>query len=209
MPSATALAPAAISSSRVESRGHSAHADERQVDGRRAGVDGRQGDRLQGRTGVAAGAAAELRAKRLLVESEPAQRVHERQTVGSRGLHRTRNLGDVPGCRRELRVQRQARRGATCGHDLGCALGRLVDVRAGEVQLDRLDVLERSARLGVLARRESSDRDPERNAELPQPRQRLLRGSARGPGSRARSSSACRSRSPRSGRVGFPRAARA
>ena len=53
----------------VESRGHSAHAHERQFDGRRAGVDGRQGDRLQGRTGVAARATAELRAKRLLVES--------------------------------------------------------------------------------------------------------------------------------------------
>ena len=39
---------------RVEPGAHSAHADDRQVDGRRAGVDGRQRDRLQGRTGVAA-----------------------------------------------------------------------------------------------------------------------------------------------------------
>ena len=42
--------------------------------------------------------------------------------------------------------------GAAGGDDLGRALGRLVDVRAGEVELDRLDVLERGARLGVLAR---------------------------------------------------------
>ena len=66
--------------------------------------------------------------------------------------------------RRELGVKGFARGAARGGDQLGCRLGRLVYVRAGEVELDRGD-----ARLPVktltddaeVFLREPSDRDPE------------------------------------------------
>ena len=157
---------------RVEPGADSAHADDGQLDGRGAGVDAGERDRLEGRSRVAAHAPAERRPERPLVERKAAEGVDEREPVGAGGLDGARRLGDVPRCRRELRVERQVG-GAPAGRDdLGRALRRLVDVRAGQVQLDR-DVLEGCAGLGVVARREAADRHPERHPELAQPRQRL------------------------------------
>ena len=75
--------------------------------------------------------------------------------------------------RRELRVERQRRRGAAGGDDLGRRLRRLVDVRAREVELDRRRPSSRAHVSAYSSRGKAADRDPERDAELAQPRQRL------------------------------------
>jgi len=121
---------------RVAPGGDAAHAHDRQARRRGAGIDGRERDRLERRARVAAHPACEPRPERPLVQREPAQRVHEREPIGAGGLDRTGDLREVPGCRRELRVDGKASRGPASGDDLGGALRRLVDVRAREVQLD-------------------------------------------------------------------------
>src|SRR5581483_8574635 len=81
------------------------------------------------------------------------------------GVDRARNLRDVPRSGRELRVQRQLRRGTTRGDDLRRAFGGLIDGRTGEVQLDRGDAVagaEDGARLCILACGEAADGDPDR-----------------------------------------------
>ena len=126
------------------------------------------------RAGVPAGAACELRAAGHRVELEPANRVDQRETVRARGGDRPRRLGDVPRRRRELRVQRLGGRLPRRGNELGSSLGRLLDVRAREVQLDRHDVVavvEPRADVGVVRGREPADRDPDGHAERREPRQ--------------------------------------
>ena len=86
--------------------------------------------------------------QRARIEREPADRVDERQPVGARRDDRARRLRDVPLRGRELRVERLRRRPARRGDELGRRLGRLLDVRARQVQLDRGDpvVARRGAR---------------------------------------------------------------
>ena len=185
VPSATCVAPHATNSSAsrplatppMPTIGKSRRA--------RARMDRCERDGLQRRAGVAAGAAREHRSQRARVEREAAQRVDEREPVGAGGLDRARDVSPMSqDGRRELRVERQRRRLAARGDDLGGRLGRLVDVRAREVELDRLDRrVERCARLGVVGARRS--RRPRPRAGSPSSRSRgsvLARGSARGPG---------------------------
>ena len=154
---------------RVAAGGDPAHPDNGQRGRPKARVDGRERDRLERRSRKTAARGAEHRPQ-VGVELHPTQRVHEGEAVGARRLHRACDLRDVPARRRELCVQRETRRCPAGGDDLGRRFGRLVHVRAGEVQLDR-DVLEQCAGLRVLLRGEPSNRDPERHCQLPQPGQ--------------------------------------
>ena len=77
---------------------------------------------------------------------------------------------------RELRVERLRRRGARPAATISAArLGRLGDVRAGQVQLERRDpARRRDARKSPrIRRREAADGDPDRNAEVEEARQVL------------------------------------
>ena len=164
VPSETTLAPTATSSS-ASSPEHTppiptigtstacAHA-----------ADAREGDRPERRTGVAAGAAAERRLQRGGVERQAADRVDEREPVRPGRDDGPRRLADVPRRGRELGVERLRRARPAGGDDLGRALGRLLDVRAREVELDHLDVrplVEPLADPGIVADREAADRDPD------------------------------------------------
>ena len=63
------------------------------------------------------------------------------------------------------------------GDELGGGLGRLLHVRAGQVQLDGDDVVvlvEALAHVREVGSREASHRDPDRDAECCKPRQVLL-----------------------------------
>src|SRR5579884_1990072 len=71
----------------------------------------------------------------------------------------------------ELRVERKPGGAAAGGDDLRRRVGRLVDVGAREVELDRLDPGQTRARLCVVVRAEADDADPERNTELVQARE--------------------------------------
>jgi hypothetical protein len=75
------------------------HADDRQAGRAVATEDGRERDRLQSRSGVAARLGAEHRLEGARVECEPPDRVHEREAVGACRLHGERDLTDVR-CRR-------------------------------------------------------------------------------------------------------------
>src|SRR5438309_8421890 len=74
----------------------------------------------------------------------------------------------------ELRVEGQLRRPSAGGDDLRRRVRRFVDVRTREVELDRLDAVEPTARLSVVAGAEASDADPEWSSELAQLRQVVL-----------------------------------
>ena len=194
----------------VASSGDAAHAHDRHPGRSVALVDGRQGDRLQAGPGVAAGLAAELRLERPVVEGEPAHGVHEGEPVGAGGLDGAGRVRKVGRGRRKLGVERLSGFAAGGVDDLRGTLRRLLDVRAGEVELDRghlRPVVERGAELRIVARREAADRDPERDPELRELRQLVGEERLDSRGSRARSSSASRLRSRRSVRDGFPRGA--
>ncbi len=97
----------------------------------------------------------------------------ERET-GCAGVgDRARDHADVRVRGRELRVERELGGGATRGDDLRGGVGRLVDVRAREVELDRCYTVECGAGLCVIGGAEAADRDPERQPELAEPRQRV------------------------------------
>ena len=168
-----------------------AHAHDRQSRRAVALVDGGERDRLQGRSGVASELVPEPRLERLVVEREAADRVHEREAVRACGLDRAGGLREVGRGRRELRVERLSGLRPRRGDELGGALGRFLDVRARQVELDRRHfpaVVERGAELGVVVRREAADGDPERDSELGQTRKLVLEQAVDARGSRARSS---------------------
>ena len=96
----------------VEPGSDTTHSHDRHIDGRRTGVDARERDRLQRRSGVAAGGAGEQRAQRR-VEREPADRVDEREPVGPGRDDGSSRRGDVPLSRGKLCVERLPRRGAS------------------------------------------------------------------------------------------------
>ncbi len=114
------------------------HADNRKLGRAAARVDGGERDRLERRARVAPDASAET-GPQAPVEREPADRVHEGKAVGSGRLDGPGDLGDVPGGRRELGVERQGRRRPARGDDLRGRLGCLVDVGTGKVELDGRD----------------------------------------------------------------------
>ena len=212
VPSETTAAPAATSSRAsspeptppIPTIGH--------VDRSGARRDARERDRLQRRSGVAAGAAAELRAQRLRVERHAADRVDEREAVRAGGDDRPRRLGDVPGRRRELRVERLRGARAAAGDDLRRRLGRLLDVRAREVELDRLDIgaiVEALADAGVVVGGEAADRDPDAQAEPRERGQRLVEEAVDAGALQADRVEHARAPSRRSARAGCPRAAAA
>ena len=96
-----------------------------------------------------------------------------------------RGLGDVPGRGRELRVERLRRRAARRRDELGRGLGRLLDVRAREVQLDRRDVValvETSADAARSRRPRSRRRRPRSGRRARASRGRLSRTKASIPG---------------------------
>jgi hypothetical protein len=72
-----------------------------------------------------------------------------------------------------LMSEPKRRRGTAGRDDLGGGVGGLVDIRTREIELDRLDVVKRRARLGVVGGAEASDRHPERQGELAEPRERV------------------------------------
>jgi hypothetical protein len=80
---------------------------------------------------------------------------------------------DVRDRRGELRVERLRRGRARSRDDLGRVLDRALDVRAGEVQLEHVDLraVEARAELRVLVGREPADGDPDRHAELEEARE--------------------------------------
>ena len=99
---------------------------------------------------------------------------------------------DVGMRRRELRVEPERRRRAARGDDLGGGVGRLVDVRAGEVELDRLDV-RRARRTSRRSRQRRSRRRRSRAAARARAAAAACRrGSAPARDWRARSRSASR-----------------
>ena len=159
---------------RVETRADSAHADDRHPGRAVAGGDRVEGDGLQRRARKTAMPRAERRAQGPRIELQPADRVHEREPVGARRLRGLRNLAAVRNCRRQLGPERLARREARSGDDLRCALGRRLDVRTGDVELDCAHtrvVVEARAKVGVIVSLEPADRHPQRYAELLEPRQ--------------------------------------
>ena len=197
---------------RVPAAGDSAHADDRQARLAEAGVDGRERDRPQRRTREPARPAREHRLQRPLVQREALDRVDEAEAVGARRLRGPRGRAEIGDRGRELRVQRLVGDRPHGRDHLADVLGHLVDVRAGEVQLERLDLVARADPLGdvhVVLEREAADGDPERHAELGEPRQVLGEEARRSRGSRGRSRSASRARSRRSAPARCPRAAAA
>ena len=161
---------------RVASGRDPSHAHDRQARRRVAGIDGRERNRLQRRSREASRAAGQAGPQCLLVEGEAEDRIHEREPVRTRLLRGAGDLGDVRRRRRELRVERLSGRCPRGGDDLPHARRDIVDVRAGDVELDRLDlgpVVEPVAEMGVVGNCEGADRDPDRHAELAQPRQRV------------------------------------
>src|SRR5438876_3873083 len=119
--------PAGDQLERVAARRDAAYADDRQRGGPVAGEDRRQRDRLQCGSRVTPSAGAEDGSQRARIQPEAAHRVHEREPVRTRRLHRLRGLGDIPARRRELGEDRECGLGAAGRHDLGCRLGSLVD----------------------------------------------------------------------------------
>ena len=159
---------------------------------RAAGIDGGECDRLQRRAGEPAGAALETRPERPLVEREAADRVHEREAVGARGLGRAGDARRCPGRRarasrravaRSPRGRRRRSRRRVSGASSTFGQERLSSIAATS---SRRRAAAQTSR--VVGGREAADRDPERHAELAQPRQVLGEEARRCPGSRGRSS---------------------
>ena len=84
---------------RIESRLHAAHADNRHLRRLLARRNGRQRDRPERGTREASLSRAEGGAKRLAIELQAANRVHERETVGARCLRSAGYFRDVGHCR--------------------------------------------------------------------------------------------------------------
>ena len=175
VPSAMSRAPQAANSSASRPDSIAAHPDDRQAGRLVADAHRVEGDRLQRRAREAAAAARERRAE-VLVERRPAERVDEREAVRARGGDRASDLRDVGMRGGELRVERQSRRRAAGRDDLRRRVGGLVDVRAREVELDRLDAGQARARLRVVVGAEAADAHPERDRRA---RRRRGRCSAR------------------------------
>ena len=98
------------------------------------------------------------------IECQPANRVDEREPVGPRVDDGAGSGGDVPLRRGELRVERLARDRPGRRHELRRGLGRLLDVRAREVELDHGDpvvTVEPLAAHGIVGRGEAADGHPE------------------------------------------------
>src|SRR5439155_24803316 len=79
-------------------------------------------------------------------------------------------LDDVARCGGKLGPERLPGRQPRARDDLGGALGRRLDVRTRDVELDCahfLVVVQPRADLGVLVGTKASDRDPERQLEAP------------------------------------------
>jgi len=84
---------------RIETRLHTAHADNRHLRRLVARRDGRQRDRPERGTREASLSGAECGPERLAVELQAADRVHERETVGARCLRSASYFRDVGHCR--------------------------------------------------------------------------------------------------------------
>ena len=100
-----------------------------------AGKNGGERDRLERRTGVAARCTSEHRLQ-AAVEHEPAHGVTRLRPSAPASATARAVEATSQAAGRQLGVERQARRGAARSDDLGGRLGRLVDVRAREVELD-------------------------------------------------------------------------
>ncbi len=132
---------------------------------------------LRAGPGVPPGPATELRAQGGGVERQAANRVDQREAVRPRGHDCLGRLADVRRRRRELRVQRFRGAGAAAVDDLGRRLGRFLDVRTREVELDHLHVLatvEALANPGVVGNGEAANRDPDPQPDLRQRGERLV-----------------------------------
>ena len=137
-----------------------------------AGVDCGERDRPQRRAREPSRAAGQDRLQRPLVEGEASDRVHEAEPVRTGGFGGACAFGDVAHGRRQLRVERLAGHRARGRDGLLHALGNLVDVRAGEVQLDRRDVglVQPLTHLRVLLDGEPADGRPNWTFERGEPR---------------------------------------
>jgi len=136
------------------------HADDGKLRRRPARMHRGKCNRLQRWAGKSACDARKRRLQRARIEREAAQRVDQRQAVGARRFHGSCDRAEVGMRGGKLRVERQRRRRAARRDDVRRRIGGLVDVRAGEVQLDRVDVLERLARLRIVAAGKAADGIP-------------------------------------------------
>ena len=168
---------------RVGRRRDAAHADHRNLHRAPALVDHAHRDRPDRRAAQAADDVRELRAPGFDVDRHRQERVHERHGIGAGilgGLGERGHVGDV---RRELRDHRQARHLLHRADDVERAVqaaaerdAALLDVRAGDVQLERVHafrIRQDSRELDVLVQRAAADVDDVGGAEPPQLRQLL------------------------------------